>query len=145
MEIRCFLAKCWNTCAHMCTRRNPFFFSLSCSHTHTVAPAIYSHLSHTGKCIHVLRAPISLLCLSIFSLTHSPKQSPSITTSLHFSSSLSLFISPSSTVNHSFLFPPSLTHPTFISLLYHSPHSSPPLVCFYLSLSLSVIQALGCS
>lgn len=99
-----------------------------------VAPAIYSHLSHTGKRIHVLRVPISLLCLSIFSHTHSPKQSPSITTSPRVSPSLSLFISPSSTVNHSFPPPPphlALALPTYISLLYH------PLPRLFLSLSFS--------
>lgn len=154
MEIRCFSRKKMlqhmrtNVCSHA-RRENAFFLSVSCSDTHmhtqtythtcthTVAPAIYSHLSHTGKCIHVLRAPISLLCLSIFSHTHSPKQSPSITTPLHFSPSLSLFIFPFSTVNHSFPFPPSsplsLSLPTYISLLYHplTPLSSVSISLFF--------------
>lgn len=114
------------------TQRNVFCLCVSHSHAHAAAPAIYSHLSHTGKCIHVLRASISLFCLSI-SHTHSPKQSPSITTSLHFSPSLSFFISPSSTVNHSFPHSPALSPPTlltYISLLYNPPR-------LFLSLSVS--------
>lgn len=121
------------------TQRNVFCLCVSHSHAHAAAPAIYSHLSHTGKCIHVLRASISLFCLSI-SHTHSPKQSPSITTSLHFSPSLSFFISPSSTVNHSFPHSPALSPPTlltYISLLYNRPPPPPSSV----SISLCLCQS----
>ena len=142
LEIRCFLVEktCCNTRV-LARTQGECILCLFLAHTHThtqihtamVAPAIYSHLSHTGKRIHVLRVPISLLCLSIFSHTHSPKQSPSITTSPRVSPSLSLFISPSSTVNHSFPLPPHLplALPTYISLLYH------PLPRLFLSLSFS--------
>lgn len=113
-----------------------------CFHTHTEwhQPSIVIYLTPVN--VSVFYGPQSpSFCLSIFSHRHSPKQSPSITTSLHFSPSLSIFISPSSTVNHSFPFSPSPALPTYISLLYqqppsltHLPFLPPPLICFPLFL-----------
>lgn len=110
----------------MCTRPHiekcaPLLFFSRCltnTHVHTpsIAGAIYSHLSHTGKCIHVPRFPISLLGLSIFSHTHSPKQSPSITTSLNFFASLSPPLYLSLLYRKPFLSTPT-SPPTYISLL----------------------------
>lgn len=122
-----------HVCALVLTRWNAFLQSASCSltHTHTLAAAIYSHLSHTGKCIHVPQAPISLLCLSIFSLTHSPKQSLSITPPLTFFASLLLCLS-LPPISH--FFPPlliflcyntSLSHRLFTSLSFFASHARP--------------------
>lgn len=110
-------------CVHLCSRCEVHSFTRLLAHTHALAVAIYSHLSHTGKCIHVPQAPISLLCLSIFSLKHSPKQSLSITPSLPFFASLLPCLSlPPLNLNH--FFPPLLIFPCY--------NTSLPIVCLHL-------------
>lgn len=115
-------------------------FSISRAHMQHYQPSLLIYLTPVNVSTFYR---LSHLPLSISSLTHSPKQSPSITAPLHFSPSLALFISPASTVNHSFPFPSfSHTIELYFSALSPSPH---PLVCFCPSLSLPVIQAHGCS
>lgn len=86
--------------------------------------AIYSHLSHNGKCIYVQWVPVSFFCLSIFSYKHSQKQSPSITTSVRLYLSL-LYCKPFLSISPSLAVHTHVRTHTSISLSLSASHLSP--------------------
>ena len=119
-----------NTCALACTQRNAFFSTLPqfLAQAHTRAHAD-TEWHQPSKVIYLTLVNVSMFygaqspsSAFLSSLTHTPHKTISFNHHLSPSSpSLSL---PSSTVNHSFPFPPSLALLCYISLLYQTPLSS---------------------
>lgn len=112
LEIRSFLAESLNTGALSYSEWNAFPLLLAThkqTDTHWYQRSIVIYLMSVN--VSMFDGPQSPCSDFLSSLLHTPQNN------LLQSPPLSLFISPSSTLKHSFPFPASLTVPTYISLL----------------------------